>query len=184
MSDSIPPLNLPHMPHPQSLSQPPLTPDYTPTVTPTNTTFLPSFQFHHVRRPSPPTSILKKTSSYIPPSPPITPPWPSPRSSSGTFSSKTVSLEALAPTLKIRNSSPHLSSTKLHSAHRPTSSDSSSDKSAYTVSPERVEYNLRQQVLSRAKVHTVEVYQPETLDVSRSSSPETDSQGVQWGYAV
>lgn len=182
-----PPLNLRHISRPPTPSQyqSPLTPEYTPTVTPTSTTF--SSHLYHVRRPSPPTSILKKTPGYYstPPTPPITPNSSgSLQNSNGSLSAKAASLEPLVPTLKIRNSSPHLSTTALHSAHRPTSSDSSSRKSPYAVTPER-EYNLRQQLLSRTRVPApFEIYAPESRDDIRPHSPETDSQGVQWGYAV
>lgn len=163
----------------------PVTPDYTPAQTPTGATSFQSSLTHHVRRASPPMSILKKPSGYFHslPSPPITP------STSSTVSRKTsrgsfqmMSPEPVAPTLKIRNSSPHMASAKAHNAHRPTSSDSCS---AYLVSSDRTDYYLRKRALSRPEVATLfEAHHAETLAEMESPSPEPDCHGVQWGYAV
>jgi hypothetical protein len=93
-----------------------------------------------------------------------------------------MSPEPVAPTLKIRNSSPHIASAKAHNAHRPTSSDSCS---AYSVSSERTDYYLRKRALSRPEVATLfEARQSETLVEMKPPSPEPDTQSVQWGYAV
>ena len=163
----------------------PWTPDYTPIGTPTGVAFFQPSSTHHVRKPSPPTSILKKPSGYFNslPSPPITPSTSSilsPRTSKGSF--QMMSPEPVAPTLKIRNSSPHIASAKAHNAHRPTSSDSCS---AYSVSSERTDYYLRKRALSRPEVATLfEARQSETLVEMKPPSPEPDTQSVQWGYAV
>ena len=182
-----PPLNIPH-----HFAQSPIashyssTSDYTPTATPTSATSFQPLQLDHVKKPSRPTSsILKKQSSYYNPlpSPPITPRALSviSRSSSrGSF--QMMSPEPVAPTLKIRNSSPHIASAKTHNAHRPTSSDSCS---AYSASSERMDYDVRKQALSWSEVPTlVEADQLETEDEKRPPSAEPRSQAVQWGYAV
>jgi hypothetical protein len=179
-----PPLNLRNhfAPSPVPLEIP-MTPDYTPIQTPTGATFFQSSSTHHVRRASPPMSILKKPSGYFHslPSPPITPSTSSTvsrRTSRGSF--QMMSPEPVAPTLKIRNSSPHMASAKAHNAHRPTSSDSCS---TYLVSSERTDYYLRKRALSRPEVATLfEAHQAETL--AESPSPEPDCHRVQWGYAV
>ncbi|KIM90679.1 hypothetical protein PILCRDRAFT_811135 [Piloderma croceum F 1598] len=181
-----PPLNLRNhfAPSPVPL-QFPVTPDYTPAQTPTGATFFQSSSTHHVRRASPPMSILKKPSGYFHslPSPPITPSTSSTvsrRTSRGSF--QMMSPEPVAPTLKIRNSSPHMASAKAHNAHRPTSSDSCS---AYSVSSERTDYYLRKRALSRPEVATLfEAHQAETQAEMESPSLEPDCHGVQWGYAV
>jgi hypothetical protein len=182
-----PPLNIPHhFAQSPIAAHYPSTSDSTPTATPTSTTSFQSLQLDHIKKPSRPTSsILKKQSSYYNPlpSPPITPRALSviSRSSSrGSF--QMMSPEPVAPTLKIRNSSPHIASAKTHNAHRPTSSDSCS---AYSASSERIDYDVRKQALPWSEVPTlVEADQPETEDEKRPPSAEPRPQAVQWGYAV
>ncbi|KZP12139.1 hypothetical protein FIBSPDRAFT_1050299 [Athelia psychrophila] len=190
-----PPLNIRYIPsRPASPSQfsGPLTPDYTPTATPTSATspsFFPSP--HHTRRTSPPTSILKRPTGYLP-SPPITPNTPSelsPSLSSSSFASSFNLPEQPTPTLRVRNSSPQLLTNKLHNVHRPSSSDSSSDKYGYQFPLERTDYDLRKRALSRPeKPKLLDAFNlaavEESLPQPRAYSPEPDSQGVQWGYAV
>ncbi|KAF7983882.1 hypothetical protein HWV62_18230 [Athelia sp. TMB] len=185
-----PPLNLRYIPsRPASPSQYPITPEYTPSATPTSATFFsPS---HHAKRVSPPTSILKKSPAYLHslPSPPITPSTPSqlsPSSSSASFASSFNLPEQMTPMLRVRNSSPQLLSSKMHSVHRPSSSDSSTDKYGYQMP---AEYDLRKQALSRPeRPQLLDAFQlavvQEALPPTRPSSPEPDSQRVQWGYAV
>jgi hypothetical protein len=182
-----PPLSLRnHSARSPTPSQLPLTPVYTPAATPTGETSFQSSPSRHVRKPSPPTSILKKSSSYCSPlpSPPITPRASSIISrNSSRGSLRMISPEPFAPTLHIRNSSPHIASVKVHNAHRPTSSDSCS---AYPVVSEHMNYDHRKQVaLSRTNVSTLlEAYQPETQDDIKSPSAEQNTQKIQWGYAV
>ena len=177
-----PPLNLRHhLVQSPTPSQCPLTPDDTPNATPTSETFSQSPPSRHVRMPSPQTSILKKSPSYYNslPSPPITPGILLRSSSKGSF--QMMSPAPLAPTLQVRNSSPHIASAKMHNVHRPTSSD---PRSAYPVSSGRMDYNLGEQRQPEAP-SLLEAYQPKTQNEMRPPpSPEPDSQGVQWGYAV
>lgn len=207
-----PPLTIRHHrpSRPTSPSQYPITPDYSPSATPTSPTF-----HHQAKRTSPPTSILKKPSSFYNPlpSPPITPnsSFASSRSGSNGSLSKLPIIspgpDPVAPTLRIRASSPYLPSAKPtpHTAHRPSSSDSSSDKSAFPASSSSSEWrrmeqqNLRKRAMSRPEIPPAQKavfqasllettpypqqstsYQTQTSYDTRPVSPET----VQWGYAV
>jgi hypothetical protein len=167
-------------------SQYPLTPDYSPTATPVGA-ILQSLPNHHFRKSSPPTSILKRPSGYYSslPSPPTTPNTPSILSRSSSRGSFQVTApEHLAPTIRIRNSSPHIPSPKVHNVHRPTSSDSCSTPT-YAVSSDRADHELEKQAFLHPEVPTFfEAYHSETRDEALPPSPDSDSHGVQWGYAV
>ena len=196
-----PPLTIRHRrpSRPTSPSQYPITPDYSPSATPTSPIF-PLSNHHQSKR----TSILKKSSSFydLLPSPPITPnsSFTSSRSgSNGSLSKIPIVLpgrDPISPTLRIRASSPYLPSATptLHTVHRSSSSDSSSDKPAFPgpSSSERhrmEQRHMQKRIMSRppaqravfeASLPEPTLNQTQTPHDTRPVSPET----VQWGYAV
>ena len=196
-----PPLTIRHHRPLQSTgaSQYPITPDYSPSATPTSPTFQHSNHYQSKR-----TSILKKSSSFYNPlpTPPITPNSSFASSRSGSNGSLSIILPApdpIAPTLRICASSPYLPSAKptLHTVHRSSSSDSSSDKPEFPGSSSSERHRIEQQHLQKRIMSRLEIppaqkavfeaslpepipYQTQTPQDTRPVSPES----VQWGYAV